>query len=108
MTKVAFKTNKSVLTKESKRLLNEAATAISENPNFHYNIQGHTDSSGNDAYNLSLSAKRAESVKVYLINQGVDSTLLSAQGFGSSMPIADNATRTGRLENRRVVFEIVE
>jgi len=79
-----------------------------EHPEFIYDIQGHTDAYGNEDYNIKLSTSRAEAVKQYLINKGIDSSSLRAQGFGSSMPIADNATNEGRLQNRRVVIKIVE
>ena len=81
---------------------------INKHPNFHYNIQGHTDATGNGDYNVNLSTNRAQRVMAYLIEQGVDSKLLSAKGFGSSLPIAENNTKEGRLKNRRVVFEIIQ
>ena len=71
-------------------------------------MQGHTDSHGSAAYNLSLSGKRANKVKEYLISKGVDSTLLTAEGFGEEQPIANNGTKAGRLKNRRVVFQIIK
>lgn len=69
---------------------------------------GHTDSVGSDAYNERLSLARAESVKAYLVSQGVDVKRVRAVGKGESQPIADNATREGRARNRRVEVEVVE
>ena len=70
-------------------------------------IQGHTDSDGNDNYNLELSDRRAKSVMKYLIDKGsVDAARLKAKGFGESKPIADNGSEAGKQENRRVEFLI--
>jgi OOP family OmpA-OmpF porin len=67
-------------------------------------IEGHTDSKGSDAYNLSLSDRRAKSVYDYLTSRGVDPARLSSIGKGESMPIADNETEEGRQQNRRVML----
>jgi outer membrane protein OmpA-like peptidoglycan-associated protein len=96
------------LTNRSKEILDEVATIIKKHSSYNYNIQGHTDSRGNEKLNIILSQNRAKSVKDYLISQKVDEKILSYEGFGSSSPIADNATRAGRVQNRRVVFEIVD
>ena len=70
-------------------------------------IEGHTDNVGSEAYNLDLSKRRAESVKNYLVeNLGIDPARLSAAGYGFSRPIADNNTREGRAQNRRVVATV--
>jgi OOP family OmpA-OmpF porin len=65
-------------------------------PEVKVEIQGHSDSMGDDAYNLSLSQKRAESVMTYLTTQGVPAAQLTAKGYGESAPIADNKTAAGR------------
>jgi OOP family OmpA-OmpF porin len=67
-------------------------------------VEGHTDSQGSDAYNEKLSQQRAEAVKQVLITKfGIAADRVTAKGFGESKPVGDNATATGREENRRVV-----
>jgi len=108
LAKIKFQTGSAILTKKSKALLDKVAKIIQEHPEYHYIVQGHTDSKGNEEFNLKLSQNRAKSVADYLISQGVDASLLSYEGYGSSQPIADNATPEGRMKNRRVVFKIVD
>ncbi len=71
-------------------------------------IEGHTDSVGNDTANLKLSQKRADSVMAQLIKLGIDPGRLEAVGFGETKPIASNATKAGKAENRRTEFNIVD
>lgn len=70
------------------------------------NVVGHTDSDGTDAYNQALSERRAASVRAYLIQQGVSDSVISTSGKGESSPVASNATKEGRQQNRRVEIEI--
>lgn len=65
-------------------------------------IEGHTDSNGDDTYNMNLSQKRTESVKTYLMSKGIFESRLTATGYGETKPIADNKTAAGRAKNRRV------
>ena len=67
-------------------------------------VEGHTDSVGNDDYNLKLSQRRADSVRKYLVDKGVSPTRLEAKGLGETQPVADNKTADGRAQNRRVVL----
>ncbi|HHN75362.1 MAG TPA: OmpA family protein [Acidobacteria bacterium] len=71
-------------------------------------IQGHTDSSGGEAYNRALGLKRAEVVRDYLHEQGIPLNLLSVISYGESRPVADNSTREGRAANRRVEILVLE
>jgi OOP family OmpA-OmpF porin len=71
-------------------------------------IQAHTDSMGDTAYNQSLSEKRAESVRDYMVDKGIAADRMEAKGYGESQPIADNKTREGRAKNRRVELKIIE
>ena len=68
---------------------------------------GHTDSTGPAAYNQALSLRRAESVKAYLVSKGVEANRIYVEGKGETQPVADNRTREGRAQNRRVEIEVV-
>ncbi len=72
------------------------------------NIDGHTDNTGSAATNKTLSKKRAEAARTYLVGKGVDPTRINAKGFGKDKPIADNKTAEGRSKNRRVEFLLFE
>ncbi len=106
--KVYFDTAKWTIKPVSYPLLNEVAQVLKDHPTIKIRIEGHTDSRGRDAYNLRLSQKRAEAVRDYLIQQGIDPSRLEAVGFGETRPIASNATAVGREANRRVEFVITE
>ena len=105
---VFFDFNKASIKSVSFALLNDVAQAMADNPKIKVEIQGHTDSVGNDAYNLKLSQARAESIRVYLIKRGIDSNRMVPKGYGENVPIADNRTEAGRSQNRRVEFVITE
>jgi len=108
LTRVEFETNSMKLTKKSEELLNVTAEVMKKYPNFHYNIQGHTDNRGKEEFNVKLSGKRAKEVKKYLISRGLQEDVLSTEGIGSAQPIADNETKEGRILDRRVVFQIIK
>jgi len=103
---VYFDTNKARIKPVSFPLLNEVAQAMADNPTIKVEIQGHTDSQGSDSFNLKLSQRRAESVRTYLMQQGVDGDRMVPKGYGERVPIADNRTKAGRAQNRRVEFVI--
>jgi len=78
-----------------------------ENQSLSLVLAGHTDSSGNDDYNLRLSQSRAETVKAKLVNDyGISASRITARGFGETQPIVSNDTAAGRAQNRRVVGEL--
>ena len=68
---------------------------------------GHTDSTGPAAYNQKLSVRRAEAVKAYLVSKGIEQNRVYTEGKGETQPVASNATRQGRAQNRRVEIEVV-
>jgi len=105
---VFFDFNKATIKSVSFPLLNDVAQALADNPKIKVEIGGHTDSIGDDNFNLKLSQKRAESVKAYLVKRGIDGDRMAPKGFGENVPIADNRTDAGRAQNRRVEFLITE
>lgn len=99
---VNFETNSATLTRASHAVLDRVAQSLKDSPEVRVEISGHTDSMGSAAHNMKLSASRADSVKRYLMGQGVDGSRLVTKGYGKDKPIADNATAAGRAKNRRV------
>lgn len=99
---VHFELNKAVLTAAATAILDDAAATLKRNPHVRVEITGHTDSTGTEQYNQSLSERRADAARSYLVSRGVDAKRLSTSGRGESMPIAGNDTREGRQANRRV------
>ncbi len=99
---VQFKTGTAELNSQSLNLLGNIAQILKDNEHLNFEVAGHTDSTGNYQSNVKLSESRAESVRQYLIDQGVSSDRLSAQGYGPDQPVASNDTRDGRIKNRRV------
>lgn len=88
--------------------LNQVVSLMQKAPNIDLFIQGHTDTTGSDELNDRLSQQRAESVQQFLLEQGIEPTRLSVQGFGSRQPVADNQTTEGRAQNRRVEMEVLK
>jgi OmpA-OmpF porin, OOP family len=86
----------------------DAMAIVEHHPNAMFEVAGHTDSMGSDEYNLGLSQRRVDSVRTYLVQKGVDSSRMSARGYGESQPVADNGTAEGRAQNRRVELRITE
>jgi outer membrane protein OmpA-like peptidoglycan-associated protein len=102
MADVLFDTGKFDLRPVAREKLARLAGIVLAHPGLNLDIEGHTDSTGSDELNQKLSDQRAESVRKYLIEQGLPETTLIAVGFGKSMPVADNSTAAGRQQNRRV------
>jgi outer membrane protein OmpA-like peptidoglycan-associated protein len=104
---VHFVSDKSYLTDYSKGILDKLVITLNKDVNFNVNMYGYTDSQGSDEYNIKLSKARTESVANYLISKGISKDrILKQKALGKSKPIASNKTEEGRLQNRRVEFEI--
>ena len=102
---ITFDVNKADVKPESYGTLKSIADVLTENPGVKVKITGHTDSDGDDAKNLELSKRRAESVKNELVkNFGIDASRLSTDGAGETKPIAANDTPANKAKNRRVEF----
>ena len=100
---ILFATNKADLNQASKNSLAKFSTVLKNNSDCYVDIYGHTDSTGNDGINIPLSNNRASSVVSYLKNCGVSAgQFKTVEGKGSSDPVADNGTKAGRQQNRRV------
>ncbi|HWK99190.1 MAG TPA: OmpA family protein, partial [Parapedobacter sp.] len=105
---VFFKTDQYTLLPESKSDLDQLVNFLNLNEHVRVEIGGHTDNTGQEAYNQQLSESRAEAVYNYLIDAGISVSRLTFRGYGQSQPIATNDTPEGRGLNRRTDFKIVE
>ena len=103
---VNFGFDSSNLTAAAKTNLDKLAQVLVNNPDTNISIYGYTDSKGADAYNLSLSERRANAVKAYLSSKGIAGNRMKSVGMGEAEPVATNDTDAGRAENRRVEFAI--
>lgn len=104
---VFFNWNEAELQPASFAELDELAEFLKSNPDLKIELGGHTDNTGDEAYNQSLSYKRAQSVKNYLIAKGINSERMIAKGYGSSKPETSNDTERGRSLNRRTSLKIL-
>ncbi|MCW1382407.1 OmpA family protein [Novosphingobium sp. KCTC 2891] len=104
---VTFDTDSTVIKPTFRDTLDRVAQSLAQYPNSLIDVYGHTDSTGSDAYNQSLSERRAGAVAAYLSSRGVAASRIRSQGFGESQPVASNATEEGRSANRRVEIKIV-
>ena len=105
---VYFKSNMAELQPESFVELNHLYNLLNQNPKLRIVVEGHTDNTNTELYNLNLSEMRAEAVKEYLINRGIGVPRIETTGFGENQPISDNNTEHGKGLNRRVVFKVIE
>ena len=103
---IQFETDKDVIKNSSNSILDNVVKVMNDNPSYLLGIEGHTDNTGDKTKNLSLSQKRADAVKNYLVKKGIDASRLTAKGFGDTVPVADNKTADGRAKNRRVEFKV--
>lgn len=103
---ILFDVDRDQVRPEARRSLAEAADVLVKYPDTYVTVEGHTDSTGSDVYNQSLSERRAMRVRDLLVDHGVPIERLSVRGYGETDPIADNSTPEGRQANRRVQLEI--
>lgn len=104
---IKFKTGKAEIDPACDKTMTAIATIMSDYPGFHVQVDGHTDNVGKPEANRQLSQERAEAVVKYLTDKKkIDSTRLSAKGFGDSQPVADNKSKKGQAKNRRVDFTV--
>ncbi len=106
---VHFDSGRDTIQAESMPLLGQVANVLLDNPHVRkVEIQGHTDSAGDESSNMTLSQRRVDNVTRTLVSMGVDADRLTSRGYGETRPIADNATAAGKALNRRVQFVILE
>ncbi len=107
--KILFASGKSRILPVSYGILDSVAQVMRDYPNLRVKIEGHTDSDGSESNNLRLSEDRAEAVREYLVSRGgVEGSRMTYEGFGETLPIDTNRTRSGKANNRRVEFRIVD
>lgn len=99
---VLFEVNQADLKPGALHNLYPLVTFLKENPERQIMIEGHTDSTGAETYNRDLSQRRAESVRDFLLQNGIEAERIAAQGYGEAYPVASNDTQSGRQQNRRV------
>ena len=103
---VLFDTNSSALTPGAYERLRSLAETLERYPDTSIVVKGHTDGAGTESYNLKLSEERADSVRRFLVAEGVSASRVTAIGFGEAYPLVSNDTQSGRQQNRRVEIEI--
>jgi outer membrane protein OmpA-like peptidoglycan-associated protein len=104
---INFKTASAEILPGSFAILDRAVKVLQDYPDVHLEISGHTDSRGGASYNLGLSQRRADSVRMYFVSRGVAASRLTSIGYGEDRPIADNSTSSGRATNRRTEFRLI-
>jgi outer membrane protein OmpA-like peptidoglycan-associated protein len=107
-TEVVFRPSSADIDARSTPVLAEVADVLAHNPQIRIQVQGHTDNSGDAGTNRMLSQRRADSVRQWLINSGIDATRIEAKGFGDEQPIVPNLTPESRARNRRVQFTLIK
>jgi OOP family OmpA-OmpF porin len=103
---VNFAFDSSVISSESRPVLDEAVQQLAAYPEVLLSVIGHTDSLGNEEYNQALSVRRAEAVFRYLVNRGIAPERVTVEGMGEANPVATNDTEEGRAQNRRVELRV--
>jgi outer membrane protein OmpA-like peptidoglycan-associated protein len=105
---ILFNSGKSSFQKQTMPVLQAITAILKEYPTAKFSLEGHTDNTGSDALNQTLSEERAAAVKNFLVENGIDASRLSSKGFGESAPVDSNKTAKGKANNRRVEVKLVK
>ncbi len=105
---IYFDVNKATIKSKSRPKLDKAVEVLKKFPSIRIEISGHTDSTGSRKHNMELSAARAEAVKKYLVEHGIDASRITTRGAGPDEPVDTNDTKAGRAKNRRIEFKILK
>ncbi|MCA9705955.1 MAG: OmpA family protein [Myxococcales bacterium] len=105
---IYFDTGKATIRKNSRRMLDSAVKLLQKYPQLRIEISGHTDSKGSHDDNVKLSQDRADSVKQYMVDAGIEEGRMTTRGAGPDEPIADNGNKRGRSLNRRIEFKVIQ
>ena len=105
---ILFDTGKATIKFESAEVLNQIINVLKKFPKSRFRIEGYTDSTGKKQKNIELSQNRADAVKIYLIQGGIDQSRLESKGYGPEKPIASNKNKKGRELNRRVEINLIK
>jgi outer membrane protein OmpA-like peptidoglycan-associated protein len=103
---VNFDFDKATIRSDARPVLDEAINILKSQGGVAVIAEGHTDSTGPEAYNMTLSQRRAKAVRDYLVAGGIDASRIETVGYGETQPVADNSTRDGRAQNRRVELDV--
>jgi outer membrane protein OmpA-like peptidoglycan-associated protein len=104
---INFETNSAVITPDSEPILRKALNTLRTNPDLRVEIQGHTDNVGSSTLNQNLSERRANAVRDYMVQNGIDESRMTARGYGFDQPLVPNDTPENRERNRRIQFRVL-
>ncbi len=105
---ISFSWNNTRLSPTATAVLDTAVATLKKHSRIRIEVAGHTDSTGDDSYNLALSQRRSKNVYAYLVAHGIAAKRLSAKGYGESQPAISNRTAAGRARNRRVELRVLK
>lgn len=103
---IHFEYSRAELDEEAVAALQQVVTELEKHPDMHIEVSAHTDDKGTALGNMAVTQARAEVVRNYLLSQGIEAKRVTAKGYGSTRPVADNATKEGREQNRRIEITV--